>query len=53
MPYQVEDGQLVEKVVLCDDLKGWGKGGRLRSQGGVCIIVVDLCCCMAEANTTL
>ena len=45
MPSQVEDGQLVEKVVLRDDLEGWGKGRRLRSQGVyvllwlICVVV--------------
>ena len=34
--------------------RGWGGGeGREAQEGGdICIIMADLCCCMAETNTT-
>lgn len=38
-------------LALWDDLEGWDGEGRER--GHVCIIMVDLPCCMAEINTVL
>ena len=32
---------------------GWGKGREAQKVGDVCIIMVNLHCCMAETNTTL
>ena len=42
-------------TMLCDDLQGRNAdGGRDAGQGGdTCILMADLCCCMAETNTTL
>ena len=42
--------------MLCDHLEGWDGGwsGRDAQEGGdIYILMVDLCCCMAETNTTL
>ena len=40
--------------VLCDNLEG-RDGGREKVQDGgdLCVLVANLCCCMAEANTIL
>lgn len=45
-------------LALCDDRDGWdeGRGGRVKTEGFytyiyTCIIMTDLCCFMAEANT--
>ena len=42
-------------TMLCDDLEGRnGDSGWDAGQGGdICILMADLCCCMAETNTTL
>ena len=32
---------------------GWGEGREVQERGDICIIMTDLCCCMAETNTTL
>ena len=41
-------------TMLCDDLEGRnGDGGGDAGHGGdICILMADLCCCMAETNTT-
>ena len=38
--------------MLCDDLEGRMGGGKEAQEGGY-IVMTDLCCCMAETNTTL
>ena len=40
--------------MLCDNLEGWD-GVREKVQGGgdMCVLVANLCCCMAEVNTIL
>ena len=38
----------------CDNLEGWdgvGAGREAQEGGGICILMVDSCCCMAESNT--
>ena len=42
-------------TMLCDDLERRKRdGGGDAGQGGdICILTADLCCCMAETNTTL
>ena len=40
--------------MLCDDLEGRMGGGKEAQEGGyIYIVMTDLCCCMAETNTTL
>ena len=42
--------------MLCDNLEGWDgvAGGREVQEGWyMCLPMTDLCCCMAECNTTL
>ena len=40
--------------MLCDNLEGWD-GVREKVQGGgdMCVLVANLCRCMAEVNTIL
>ena len=54
---QVNSGNLLydagsSTLGLCDNLEGWGGVGRWEG-GDICILKADLCCCMAETNTTL
>ena len=37
--------------MLCDNLEGWG--GREIQEGGICILMADSCCYMAETNNTV
>ena len=43
-------------MVLCYELEGWNgveDWGKVQEGGNICVLVVDLHCCMAEANTIL
>ena len=40
--------------MLSDDLRvGWWEGREAQEGGGICIIMADLPCCMAETMTAL
>ena len=42
--------------MLCDNLEEWdgvGGGREVREGGGMCVLMADSHCCMAETNTAL
>jgi len=44
------------KTGLCGNLELWdevGRGREVQEGGGICILMADSCCCMAETNTVL
>ena len=42
------------KPVLYDNLEGWdGVREKVQDGGDMCVLVANLCCCIAEINTIL